>query len=162
VHAALGPAAPRRYTKFLVGRDGRVYGRYLPRTRPALLEASIVKLLAAGELQEQQPAGAAGAGGQADGRAAAAAAGVLPSERRGRLGAMVDGTLQHLHNLHPRPEDSLLPSQWPEQARRKHPEAVPPSVPLAAPAPPPADPQEAQLPVMAKVAGEPFTNASSC
>lgn len=141
----------RRYTKFLVGRDGRVYGRYLPRTRPALLEASIVKLLGAAPQQQQQQL------------AGPAAVGVLPSEGKGRLGAMVDGTLQHIHNLRPRPEDSLLPSQWPEPARRKHPKAVPPPVQLAAAAPPAsADPQGEQLPVMGKVMGEPFTNASSC
>ena len=51
------------YTKFLIGRDGRVYGRYLPRTRPAQLEASIQELLAEapgadGSTGDDEPAGA--------------------------------------------------------------------------------------------------------
>ena len=74
----LGPARPsshprlpaRSYTKFLVGHDGCVYGRYLPRTRAAKLEPSIRVLLAAAadgdgsaEGAAVRPAGLAPAGG---------------------------------------------------------------------------------------------------
>ncbi len=34
------------FTKFLIGRDGRVIARYAPRTRPALLQADIEAALA--------------------------------------------------------------------------------------------------------------------
>ena len=45
------------FTKFLVGRDGRVIARYAPKTKPADLDAAIVQALAAPV--PQAPAGAA-------------------------------------------------------------------------------------------------------
>ncbi|PRW60284.1 glutathione peroxidase [Chlorella sorokiniana] len=97
---------PWNYTKFLVGRDGRVYGRYLPKTRPAELEPSIRRLLAQGEDQ--------GSGGGAAGGVPRSASGstVRPAEHGGMVGVLVDGIGREVKEflLHPK-EDDLLPSQ---------------------------------------------------
>ncbi|KAI7838680.1 hypothetical protein COHA_007482 [Chlorella ohadii] len=91
---------PWNYTKFLVGRDGRVYGRFLPRTRPAELEPSIRCLLAEGE--EQTAAVPRSASGST----------VRAPEHGGMVGVLVDGIGREVKEflLHPK-EDELLPSQ---------------------------------------------------
>ncbi len=58
LHAICNPpllSSPSVSLQFLVGRDGRVHGRFLPRTRPAELEPSIRCLLAEGEEQTGGP-----------------------------------------------------------------------------------------------------------
>ncbi|HEX5380342.1 MAG TPA: glutathione peroxidase [Phenylobacterium sp.] len=41
------PSIKWNFTKFLIGRDGKVIGRYAPTTRPEELEAAIARALAA-------------------------------------------------------------------------------------------------------------------
>ncbi len=68
-----------RYTKWLVGRDGRVYGPYMPRSRPSQQEASIVRLLEEGEVEEARGAAKSAGGGVA----------VAPAEHDSTIGTFV-------------------------------------------------------------------------
>lgn len=127
---------PWPYTKWLVGRDGRVYGRYLPRTRPAMLEDSILRLLAEGAAGSPASPEAAPSTGSAAAAGAGAAAGVsaegggdvavdpaggvLAPQHGTTLGTFADAFKLALHRH--RPEDELLPSQWPrrQQQQQEH------------------------------------------
>ncbi|PSC73217.1 DEAD-box ATP-dependent RNA helicase 50 isoform A [Micractinium conductrix] len=114
---------PWNYTKFLVGHDGCVYGRYLPRTRAAKLEPSIRVLLAAAadgdgsaEGAAVRPAGLAPAGA---GAARAVAPAVRPPEHGSSLGVLVDGLGREVRGMFSQGrEDELLPSHREAAATR--------------------------------------------
>lgn len=124
---------PWPYTKWLVGRDGRVYGPYMPRSRPARQEASIVQLLEEGEAKAAV--------------SAAEGVGVAPGEHDTMLGTWMAAGKMKMHRH--RPEDDVLPSQ----VHKLH---QPGDGTVAAP--PPAQ----HLPVQAKVGSEPADTPAGC